>query len=950
MGCWKNKKSNTWTFPTLILCFCGFFYMMKPSEPFLTPYLTGPDKNLTIDEVTNQVFPVWTYSYLALLVPVFLITDYVRYKPILLLQGISFIITWLLLLFAHGVAAMQVVEVFYGMVTATEVAYYAYIYSVVSADHYQRVTSYCRSITLVAATLAAVLGQLLVSLADVSYFHLNAITLASVSLAFVCSLLLPMPQKSMFFHSKGTLESLPQPDEAVAVPSSNTLSSCQRDKDCVAADIRPAPAQQAQQPEPQHHVLRVLVQLGKDLKECYGSRKLLYWSLWWALATAGFNQVVNYIQVLWDFRAPSHSSAVYNGAVEAVATFLSKLVSKNQSIKGDLQSFTSEHFCSSFPLQIFQENSMQVVHSKYGSLMLSNIFHGSIFENELGLIWRTGIRNLLHNGCRFLISHALYYQYLGVLCQLPNFQSKLYAPYNNSNTILTVVVVDSKGLGLDIVTQFLIYGSYFSVIAGTFLCRSICMLVSRKCNRKTVRFWKEPQNVAECESKEQATMDCWKGAIGSSWIYPTLIICVNGFFSTMRPSESFLTPYLTGPDKNLTVEQVTNQVFPVWTYSYLALLVPVFLITDYVRYKPILLLQGISFIITWLLLLFAHGVAAMQVMEVFYGMVTATEVAYYAYIYSVVSADHYQRVTSYCRSITLVAATLAAVLGQLLVSLADVSYFHLNAITLASVSLAFVCSLLLPMPQKSMFFHRKGTSECHTGPAPAQQAQQPEPQHHVLRVLAQLGKDLKECYGSRKLLYWSLWWALATAGFNQVVNYIQVLWDFRAPSHSSAVYNGAVEAVATFFGSATSMAVGYVKVNWDLSGELALGIFSAMDAGSLFLMYFTDNIWACYAGYLAFKACYMLLITIATFQIAVNLSMERYALMFGFNNFIALVIQTILTVVVVDSNGLGLGISTQFLIYSSYFTFIAGIFLIRSTYTIISIKYRNTTTANEPND
>ncbi|NXD00607.1 S19A3 protein, partial [Certhia brachydactyla] len=141
-------------------------------------------------------------------------------------------------------------------------------------------------------------------------------------------------------------------------------------------------------------------------------------------------------------------------------------------------------------------------------------------------------------------------------------------------------------------------------------------------------------------------------------------------------------------------------------------------------------------------------------------------------------------------------------------------------------------------------------------------------------------------------------------------------------------------------GSATSMAVGYVKVNWDLSGELALGIFSALDAGSLLLMHFTKNIWACYAGYLAFKACYMLLITIATFQIAVNLSMERYALMFGFNNFVALVIQTILTVVVVDSRGLGLDISTQFLIYGSYFTVITGIFLIRSMYTIISFKCR----------
>ncbi|NXJ12914.1 S19A3 protein, partial [Odontophorus gujanensis] len=386
-------------------------------------------------------------------------------------------------------------------------------------------------------------------------------------------------------------------------------------------------------------------------------------------------------------------------------------------------------------------------------------------------------------------------------------------------------------------------------------------------------------------------MVCWKNKKSNTWTFPTLILCFCGFFYTMKPSEPFLTPYLTGPDKNLTIDEVTNQVFPVWTYSYLALLVPVFLITDYVRYKPILLLQGISFIVTWLLLLFAHGVAAMQAVEFFYGMVTATEVAYYAYIYSVVSADHYQRVTSYCRSITLVAATLAAVLGQLLVSLADVSYFHLNAITLASVSLAFVCSLLLPMPQKSMFFHRKGTSQslpqprkavaalssntasscqrdkdcaaADTGPTPAQQAQQPEPQHHVLTVLVQLGKDLKECYGSRKLLYWSLWWALATAGFNQVVNYIQVLWDFRAPSHSSAVYNGAVEAVATFLSSVTSFMVAYLKMNWDLFGELALGIFSTMDAGSLFLMHFTTNIWVCYASYLIFKASYMLLITIA---------------------------------------------------------------------------------------
>lgn len=64
-------------------------------------------------------------------------------------------------------------------------------------------------------------------------------------------------------------------------------------------------------------------------------------------------------------------------------------------------------------------------------------------------------------------------------------------------------------------------------------------------------------------------------------------------------------------------------------------------------------------------------------------------------------------------------------------------------------------------------------------------------------------------------------------------------------------------------GAVAAFAVGYVKVNWELLGEMALAIFSVVNAGALFLMHYTTDIWACYAGYLIFKAGYMLLITIA---------------------------------------------------------------------------------------
>uniref|UniRef100_A0A8C5MC72 Solute carrier family 19 member 3 n=1 Tax=Leptobrachium leishanense TaxID=445787 RepID=A0A8C5MC72_9ANUR len=434
------------------------------------------------------------------------------------------------------------------------------------------------------------------------------------------------------------------------------------------------------------------------------------------------------------------------------------------------------------------------------------------------------------------------------------------------------------------------------------------------------------------------------------WVYPTLLLCVYGFFSCMRPSEPFLAPYLTGPEHNLTIEQVCLSS-P--TYSYLAILLPVFLLTDYLRYKPVIIIQGLSYIITWVLLLFARGVPAMQGTEFAYGMVTATEIAYYSYIYSVVDTEHYQKVTSYCRSITLVGYTIAATLGQILVSLANVSYFYLNVITLVSVSVAFLSSLFLPMPNKSMFFHKKvvgGVAQASsTDPISSNQEEiQPEvtnkaeldnkDHRNILKVLWLLCKDLTVCYSSKKLIYWSLWWALATAGYYQVINYVQVLWEHVAPAQNSDIYNGGVEADNHFLGALVSFLVGYVKINWDLTGELALGIFSAVDAGSLFLMNYTSNIWVCYAGYLIFKSSYMLLITIATFQIAINLSMERYALIFGVNTFVALILQTILTVIVVDQKGLGLDIVTQFTIYGSYFAVIAGIFFVRSLYILISLR------------
>jgi thiamine transporter 2/3 len=44
------------------------------------------------------------------------------------------------------------------------------------------------------------------------------------------------------------------------------------------------------------------------------------------------------------------------------------------------------------------------------------------------------------------------------------------------------------------------------------------------------------------------------------WLKVSLLLCTFGFFKEIRPSEPYVTHYLVGPWKNLTQEQVQEQI------------------------------------------------------------------------------------------------------------------------------------------------------------------------------------------------------------------------------------------------------------------------------------------------------------------------------------------------------------------------------------------------------
>lgn len=411
-----------------------------------------------------------------------------------------------------------------------------------------------------------------------------------------------------------------------------------------------------------------------------------------------------------------------------------------------------------------------------------------------------------------------------------------------------------------------------------------------------------------------------------SWRCLVVYLCFFGFMAQLRPGESFITPYLLGPDHNFTAEQVTNEIIPVLPYSHLAVLVPIFLLTDYLRYKPILVLQCLSFVCVWLLLLLGRTVVHMQLMEFFYSVTMAARIAYSSYIFSLVHPSRYQRMASYSRAAVLLGVFTSSVLGQVLFTWEHVSTTMLNYISLGFIIFSLGLSLFLKRPKHSLFFNRsapvRGALPCeldrmHPGPG------RPEPgklervlgtcrDSFLVRMLSELVKNAQQ----PQLRLWCLWWVFNSAGYYLITYYVHVLWK---NTNNSLTYNGAVDAASTLLSAITSFSAGFVKIRWALWSKSVIASVVAIQAGLVFCMCKVKDIWILYVAFVLFRGAYQFLVPIATFQIASSLSKELCALVFGINTFLATMLKTSITLVVSDKRGLGLKVESQFLIYSLYF-------------------------------
>lgn len=184
----------------------------------------------------------------------------------------------------------------------------------VDLKRYRKATSYSRSVQLLGSTVGSVLGQLLVSFNLMSYSNIMVLTLVLTSIALLTSFLLPMPQQSMFFHrrqagqktaTEGTKRRVDGTEDATEHASESKVSLEEIRADTVEKreETEDETGKGLDEKGPKEELVgaetcsKVLLQLWRDFRQCYSSRQLLYWSVWWAMATCGYNQTINYVQV-----------------------------------------------------------------------------------------------------------------------------------------------------------------------------------------------------------------------------------------------------------------------------------------------------------------------------------------------------------------------------------------------------------------------------------------------------------------------------------------------------------------------------------------------------------------------------------------------------------------------------------------------------------------------------
>lgn len=261
------------------------------------------------------------------------------------------------------------------------------------------------------------------------------------------------------------------------------------------------------------------------------------------------------------------------------------------------------------------------------------------------------------------------------------------------------------------------------------------------------------------------------------------ILCAFIFLLSFKPCEPHLTRYLRS--KGLSDFEINNEVYPVWTYSYLPLLLLGGLLSELLGYVPVIVAGSVARLGTRAVLLWGSSLRWMQASQVLYATGSVAEVVFFSYTFQVVPAAWQQRAASVTQAAYLVAHVASSLLGDALTQWVGVPLHHLLYISGTCVALAtcVACAAFAPL---------------HAAAAPA-----PVAGSRVAHLRASCTVAWKALQRGGFVVL-AAWWVVGNAVYQTVYGYETSIYD-HFHSASRGDFNGSVLAIALLLGSAAAL-------------------------------------------------------------------------------------------------------------------------------------------------
>jgi hypothetical protein len=351
-----------------------------------------------------------------------------------------------------------------------------------------------------------------------------------------------------------------------------------------------------------------------------------------------------------------------------------------------------------------------------------------------------------------------------------------------------------------------------------------------------------------------------------------------GFFSSIQPSEAYLTKILLA--KGLTEEELDGQVWPADTYASLCFMLLVTIMSDLLGQRTVIGLGLIGWQVVCALLAFASSVPAQMAMQVAYAFTTSARVVYLAHVYAVFLECDFAAATTAAIAGHHLGSVLGSALGQALVS--NVPAIARDLSLLVFVSWTFVLVGLV------LFI------------AAAPRALRPQ-QMSFVRVLwingVRRSVNQVRATVSKSGAEWLTWWVPTMASLLIFGNYFQaVLSHFKDVAFGSLSVAIEIGAVA---GSFTPVVVSKLKCGRGEKFHTSLVAVSSVVTGALMvLMGVTDNVIVCAACAVLVYALFGGQEATANWSVAGDDKESRPSLVFGLATFAALVLASVVQVAV----------------------------------------------------